>query len=122
MTTSQDLTRAGPDQGWAPAACTLPTVDRPLRIAAFDELFADSVVAVDRVAETSVQLILAEDAADRARDLAERERRCCSFFEFGFSAEASGAVAMLVTVPAAQIAVLDALAARAAAVAGLDGR
>lgn len=122
MTTSGDLATAGHDHGWAPAACTLPTVDRPLRIAEFDELFAGSVRAVDRLAETSVRLILAGDAADRARELAERESSCCSFFEFAFTAEASGAVAMRVTVPAAQAAVLDALAARAATVAGLDGR
>ncbi|WP_152360516.1 hypothetical protein [Microlunatus speluncae] len=121
MTTSSDPITPGHDQGWAPDSCTLPTVDRPLRIAEFDELFAGSVRSVDRVAETTVRLILAGDALDRARDLAERESRCCSFFRFGFTAEPDGVVAMQVSVPAAQTAVLDALALRAAAVAGLDG-
>jgi hypothetical protein len=107
---------------WVTDSCTLPTVDQPLRVAEFDALFADSVRAVDRVTDTTVRLILDAGADDRARELAARESGCCTFFEFAFTAAEDGTVAMRVTVPVTQSAVLDALAARAAAVAGLSGR
>ena len=34
---------------WVPEACTLPTVEQPLRVAEFDELFATAVRPVERV-------------------------------------------------------------------------
>jgi len=58
-------------------------------------------------------------AEDRARDLAERESHCCSFFTFEFSDGDAGTVAMRITVPGSQVAVLDALAGAAATAAGL---
>jgi hypothetical protein len=41
---------------WVPAACTLPTAEQPLRVAEFDDLFATSVRAVDRVGPTVLRL------------------------------------------------------------------
>ena len=38
---------AGDD--WVPAACTLPTVEQPLRRAEFDDLFAEDVTSVDQI-------------------------------------------------------------------------
>lgn len=120
MPTSTDLTVL--DGDWIPASCTLPTAEQPLRTAEFDALFADAVRGVDRITETAVRLTLDAGAVDRARELAARETECCSFFEFSFADEEDGTATMRVTVPPAQLAVLEALAARAIAVAGLDGR
>ena len=102
-----------------PEACTLPTVERPLRLAEFDELFATSVLSVERLDPARLRLRLEPDAsvAARAADLMVRETGCCSFFAFTLTA-AGGTVQLDVAVPAAQVGVLDALADRAAAGTG----
>lgn len=43
---------------WAPHACTLPTEERPLRVAEFDALFAEAVKNVRRIDATFVSLDL----------------------------------------------------------------
>jgi hypothetical protein len=96
--------------GWAPAACTLPTPERPLRLAEFDALFA-TVRALDRPEPTRLVLVLDVPGAV-VRDLTARESECCSFFSFDV-AERAGAVRLTIVVPPAHIDVLDALAARA---------
>jgi hypothetical protein len=103
-------------QDWAPEACSLPTVEQPLRVAEFDELFATAVRSVTRVESLRLQLELAPDAsvAARAANLAVRETGCCSFFSFTLSAT-GGRVLLEIGVPAGQLGVLDALAERAAA-------
>src|SRR5690242_1648595 len=99
-------------------ACTLPTPDRPLRAAEFDDLFAH-VRRVERPAPTRLRLEFAEDLVDppavaaRAADLAVRETACCSFFTFTLAVTGAG-TSLEVAVPAGQVAVLDALATRAA--------
>jgi len=107
------------EESWVPEACTLPTVERPLRLAEFDELFATSVRSVERLDPARLRLDLEPDAsvAARAADLAVRETGCCSFFTFTLTAT-GGTVQLDVAVPAAQVEVLDALADRAAAGAG----
>jgi hypothetical protein len=100
---------AVPDD-WAPDACTLPTADRPLRVAEFDDLFA-FVVRGERSAPQRLDLVLRRIVESPARDLARRESQCCSFFTFGF--EAAGAdVVMHIAVPPEHVEVLDALEAR----------
>jgi len=107
------------DGSWVPETCTLPTVDRPLRVAQFDELFASAVVAVTRVDgqrarfELRPQPVIAATAAD----LSVRETQCCSFFEFALTAT-GGRLALEVAVPPGQVAVLDALTDRARTAAG----
>ena len=97
-----------------PQACTLPAVERPLRLAAFDDLFATALRGQQRLSPTSLRWRLDPAAGEAARDLTVRESSCCSFFSFVFLAD--GDVLRLdVRVPAAHIAVLDALADRAAA-------
>ncbi|WP_203964440.1 hypothetical protein [Actinocatenispora thailandica] len=104
-----------------PAACTLPAVDRPLRLAAFDEVFAESGRSVERPTETTVRIGFepAPAAAARVADLAMREGSCCTFF--GFTLRMSdGGLTLDIEVPASHSAVLTALAARAAtAMAGV---
>jgi DNA-binding transcriptional MerR regulator len=67
---------------WVPQACTLPTAERPLRLAEFDDLFAAGVRSVDRIDRARVRLELEPEpgAAARAADLVMRETRCCGFF------------------------------------------
>lgn len=93
---------------WAPAACTLPTVERPLRVAEFDDLFHTAAQRVERVAPTMGRVTLADDAEERARDLAARETECCSFFSFTFE-RTRGELVMEVAVPVEHVSVLDAL-------------
>jgi hypothetical protein len=102
------------DQVWVPDACTLPTVDRPLRLAEFDDLFATALREQRRLSPTRLRWRLDPAAEATARDLTARESSCCSFFSFAFAPDA-GRLHVDVRVPAAHAAVLDALADRAAA-------
>jgi len=102
------------DQVWVPAACTLPTAQRPLRLAEFDDLFATALHGQQRLSPTALRWRLASSAEATVRDLTARETACCSFFSFAVTAD-DGAVGVDVTVPATHIDVLDALAARAMA-------
>ncbi len=102
----------------APDACTLPTVEQPLRMAEFDALFADNVVRVERPNPTSVLMHLqgAPTLADHVRDLTNRETACCSFFSFAITQSAHnvpGALRLEIGVPASRSDVLQALADRA---------
>jgi hypothetical protein len=100
---------------WIPAdACTLPTAERPLRVAEFDALFATALRAVERPAPDQLRLELDAAAAASARQLVARESRCCSFFDFRFT-PADDRLLLDVRVPASRIDVLDGLARRAGA-------
>ena len=103
---------------WAPAACTLPSSDQPLRLAEFDALFAAAVRGVHRDGPTELALTLspAPGRADLVRDLTGRETECCSFFTFRL--EDGDPLRLHVTVPPAHTDVLDALAERARRPAG----
>lgn len=105
---------------WVPQSCTLPTVERPLRLAEFDDLFATALRGVERVGPSRLGLSLDESAEGTARDLTARESSCCSFFDFSFAAAADGLIRLEVGVPAARVDVLDALAERAASASGLS--
>ncbi|MEH1054529.1 hypothetical protein V6U89_04865 [Micromonospora sp. CPCC 206171] len=103
------------DDSWAPDACTLPTRDRPLRLAEFDQFFRDAVQGVDRLSAQHLRLRLAGagQVEETARDLTARESSCCSFFAFDISPDS---LTLDVRVPAAHVDVLDALAERATSV------
>jgi hypothetical protein len=68
----------------APDACTLPTADRPGRFEAFDALFRQHLLSVDRVTPTTSTFVLTPgpEPAGAAAELAAREAACCSFFAF----------------------------------------
>jgi len=93
-------------------SCTLPTVERPLRLAEFDDLFS-ALTAQTRLSAAVLRWSLDSGAEAVARDLAARETQCCSFFTFSFTSDGD-AVQVDVRVPAVRSEVLDALAARAA--------
>jgi hypothetical protein len=94
-------------------ACTLPTAERPLRLAEFDLLFSTAVRRVERRGD-SVRLHLAGERGlgARVRDLTSREASCCSFFTFAIGGT-DEALTLDVTVPPARQDILEALAARA---------
>ena len=100
------------DEVWVSEACTLPTADRPFRLGEFDELFATSLKGASRVSPTVLRWFLDPGSEMVARDLAVRETECCSFFTFAFSSLGDMLI-VDVEVPATQVLVLDALAARA---------
>jgi hypothetical protein len=109
------------DQAWAVAACTLPTAERPLRLAEFDDLFATKVHGVERLDPTHTRMRLTGPAglAVRVRDLTARESECCSFFTFTTTpgpASDGEAVVLDIEVPPAHADVLASLTERASAV------
>jgi len=94
-------------------ACTLPTAERPLRLAEFDALFAKAVRRVERRgSDVRMHLTGGEGLAERVRDLTERESSCCSFFTFGVEGTDQD-LALDVSVPPARQEILDALVKRA---------
>ncbi len=96
-------------------ACTLPTAERPFRLAEFATLFAghltDTTWADDRL-----RLSLSGGAGlhERVADLTARENACCSFFDFGLSGT-DDTVVLEVGVPPERREILDSLAALAEA-------
>jgi hypothetical protein len=109
-----------PTGSWVPQECTLPTVERPVRVAEFDRLFTDAVRVADRPDPTRLMLELEPTAevAVEAAGLVARETACCGFFTFTLAAT-SGRLRLEVAVPAGHVDVLDALAARASGSAGV---
>jgi hypothetical protein len=99
----------GPES-WAPESCTLPQPDRPMRVAEFDDLFAIALRS-DRLAPTRLEIVLPDTAESTARDLADRETQCCSFFAFDFEPLGDNVV-MRIGVSPSRTEVLDSLEAR----------
>jgi hypothetical protein len=95
---------------FAPAACTLPTAERPLRASEFVDLLGTQVIATHLVnnQHTRFELAPLPEVAARAADLFAREARCCSFFTFTLTA-AAGLLTLDVQVPSSQVGVLAAL-------------
>jgi hypothetical protein len=96
-------------------ACTLPTADRPLRLAEFEALFADHLTDASWDGDR-LRLSLSGGAGlrEQVADLTARESACCSFFDFALSGPAD-AVVLEVGVPPERREILDALAALARA-------
>ncbi|MEU5565458.1 hypothetical protein [Micromonospora musae] len=105
---------------WVPDTCTLPTTERPLRLAEFDQFFAKAVRGVDRLSSGHLRLRLDGGAQveETARELTARESSCCSFFTFGLSRSSPDSLILDVRVPSGYFDVLDGLVARVASVRG----
>lgn len=112
---------ATPDAGDAAAhslddihvECLLPLEQRPGREAEFDALLAAAGRNWTRPEATRVRLVLDAAVEAWARDLAERETACCSFFTFTFTRRSPETMQLDVSVPPSHTAVLDALTERA---------
>lgn len=104
---------------WAPQECTLPMVERPLRAAEFDELFATALRAA-RPEPTLLRLTL--DGSDRVetatRDLVTREAACCPSFDFTLTRTPDHLLQLEIRVPAERTGLMDGIAARATASSG----
>ncbi|GAA1547724.1 hypothetical protein GCM10009730_66090 [Streptomyces albidochromogenes] len=98
-----------------PQSCTLPTEERPLRVAEWDVLFAERLTSLSRPQPLHLRLDLAggEGMQERVRDLVERESGCCSFFTFT-TTPGQDLLRLDIEVDQAHEPVLDALAARTA--------
>lgn len=96
-----------------PEACTLPTAERPIRLAEFDRLLIGSARSSTRDSATRLILRLqGEDTLEAiTRDLAARETECCSFFDFTVAADDDDVVLGII-VPPQHTAILDSLQAR----------
>ena len=97
-------------------ACLLPVDGQAARLAAFEDLFAASVLSVERAEATRLRLGFEPDPAVAATvaDLAMREADCCGFFTFALTAQ-TGRLDLDVTVPEPRAGVLDGIAAQAEA-------
>ncbi|HEV2342825.1 MAG TPA: hypothetical protein VGS97_01925 [Actinocrinis sp.] len=104
---------------WVSASCSLPTEQRPLRVAEWDALITERLERTSRPGPLRLRLELTggDGTEERVRDLAQRESGCCSFFDFTVAA-GRDAVVLDVTVDAVHVAVLDSLERRAVAAAG----
>lgn len=101
-----------------PTACTLPTTEQPMRLADVDDLLTAAVTAVERPSDGRALLAIRAEPAVVAQvaEFCARETACCSFFSFTLTMDDAGCH-LLIAVPAAQQAVLDAIVARASVVA-----
>lgn len=94
-------------------ACTMPTAQRPLRLAEFDTVFATAVRRVERRGQlVRMQLTGPAGLAEQIRDLTARETGCCSFFTFAIEGT-DQQLTLEIAVPPARQDILDALADRA---------
>ncbi|MEU4291957.1 hypothetical protein AB0E63_27335 [Kribbella sp. NPDC026596] len=97
---------------WVPTACTLPAAEQPLRVAEFDQLFANHLRSAARVDPHTLDLVLTPESRPTAEALTTKETECCSFFTFDFTNTPAGNLRLRITVPPTQTAVLDALTER----------
>jgi hypothetical protein len=114
------MTEAPAAADWAPASCTLPTAERPLRLAEFDDFFRTALLRSTRSWATRLDLVVLPESDAIARDLAERETSCCSFFRFHFDHGPDDFV-MRIGVTTDHIDVLDAVQTRISGITGVDG-
>ncbi len=112
------MTKPSGTSGWVSPACTLPTVEQPLRVAEFDDFFRIAVQRSTRTRATRLDLMVSPESESTARNLAERETTCCSFFRFNFEHAADGLL-MRIAVPTDHVDVLDALQERILSVVGI---
>lgn len=93
-------------------ACTLPTEDRPLRLAELEGLF--TLASDVRLEGGTARMHLSGDPGlmDSVVDLTDRETQCCSFFRFAVTGSDTE-VDLEVSAPAEHHAVVSALASLA---------
>jgi hypothetical protein len=95
-----------------PHSCTLPTAERPVRLAEFDTLLG-SAASAERDDATHLTFYFddVEGLEARARDLTARESSCCSFFDFNVARDADQVI-VGIRVPDQHTSILDSLESR----------
>jgi hypothetical protein len=96
---------------WVPDSCTLPTRERPLRVAEFDEVLNRGVRTRHRPDPRRLRLTLDAEVERELADLIRRESACCSFFTFTLT-QGDGELTLDVEVSPGHEPVLDALTSR----------
>ncbi|MFG2623105.1 hypothetical protein ACGFXC_36395 [Streptomyces sp. NPDC048507] len=101
------------DLAWVPQSCTLPTAERPLRVAEWDALFSEQLASLSRPGPLRLRLDLTggPGVEERVRDLVEREGGCCSFFSFTIT-PGEDLIGLDIAVEVEHAVVLEALATR----------
>ncbi len=94
-----------------PIACTLDEVSARDQVEEWHQTLAGSVAVVERPSPVELHLVLRPDLAGLTEvvRLAQREKRCCAFFDFALRIEPA-AVRLVVSVPADAAALLDVFA------------
>ncbi|MFD8707465.1 hypothetical protein ACFV1W_33600 [Kitasatospora sp. NPDC059648] len=112
------------EPSWIPTSCALPTEQQPLRVAEWDQLFAEHLTTATRPDRLRLHMVFAGSTQieQTVRDLAARESDCCSFFAFAVVPGPGSDVRLDVEVAPAYEKVLDALQARATTVAEGGGQ
>ena len=94
-------------------ACTLPTSERPVRLAELDDLVREAVSSIDADGvRTRLRMVGQQGLRARVQDLLDRESACCSFFDFRL-AEDDADLVLDIGVPPTRRDILEALTARA---------
>jgi hypothetical protein len=90
-----------------PIACTLTSEAAQDRVEEWQQFFARAVIAVERTSEQQIRFRLGPSTRSLcdAVDLAQREKGCCTFFEFSIHVESTSCW-LVVRVPPEASAVL----------------
>jgi hypothetical protein len=90
-----------------PIACELTETAAQSQIGEWRDVLSAAVVSIDRTSATDLSFRLKNDTPLSAIvDLAQREKGCCSFFDFNILIDADS-LALRVSVPAEATAILD---------------
>jgi hypothetical protein len=90
-----------------PIACTLTSGDYATRLAWIAELNRTALRSHDRRG-LALHLVYAQEAADRVRELVQREQQCCAFLQFAVR-DAAGAIQLTIEAPEEARGALDAV-------------
>ncbi|MEO5922010.1 MAG: hypothetical protein ABIQ01_12800 [Pseudolysinimonas sp.] len=95
-----------------PHSCTLPTAERPIRLAEFDTLLESATLAKrDNAMHLTFYFDDAKGLEAQARDLTARESSCCSFFDFNVAND-GGQIIVGIGVPDQHASILNSLQSR----------
>ena len=96
-------------ENWIPDSCSLTPPEQSQRLIEFDDLLG-SATSRARLSAEVIRFTLRPERESEARELAERETQCCSFFDFEF--HLGPPMEMTIIVPSDHSTVLDAIEQR----------
>jgi hypothetical protein len=86
-----------PNAESAPIACTLTSGDYKARLAWINQLARDALRRHER-RDLELELVYAADAAQRVREMVQKEQNCCAFLSFDL-AERPGEIRLTIKAP-----------------------
>lgn len=81
----------------APIACTLTPGEYKARLAWITELAREALLSHER-RDLELELVYAADAAQRVREMVQKEQDCCAFLSFDLD-ERPGEIRLTITAP-----------------------